>query len=109
MRFLGGVFTRQERLALGFLLGVGLAGMAVEFLRREHRPDGFSAPPAAVTVNRAGEADLVALPGVGPVLAERILKDRALHGRFLTLKDLARVKGVTPKTLEKIRGLVRFD
>ena len=103
------LFTRQERLALAVILGAGLFGMLVQFFRLDRPAAGFLPPPPAVAVNRAGQPDLVVLPGVGPVLAERILLDRKLHGRFLTLKDLARVKGITPKTLEKIRGFVRFD
>ena len=106
---LDGIFTRQERLALGFLLGAGLLGMAFQSLRLDHPAAGSYQPRPAVAVNRASAAELTALPGIGPVLAERILKDRALHGRFLTMGDLQRVKGVTPKTLEKLRGYLRFD
>ncbi len=108
--WLGGIFTRQERLALGFLLGVGLLGMGAQFFRLDRLGERrFIPPPPAVAVNRAEPAELTALPGIGPVLAQRITEDRKLHGRFLTLKDLARVKGMTPKTLEKVKGWVRFD
>jgi len=103
------LFTRQERLALGFLVGVGLLGMAVQWFRLDRSGESAFTPRPAVAVNRAGQSELIALPGIGPVLAGRILQDRTLHGRFLTFKDLARVKGITPKTLEKVRGLVRFD
>lgn len=112
------LFTRQERAALGFVLGAALFGMTVQLLRLD-RPNfgpstssGLSANgkwEALVSVNRAGEPELVALPGIGPVLAKRVLQDRKLHGRFLTLNDLRRVKGITPKTLERLEGKVRFD
>jgi competence protein ComEA len=64
---------------------------------------------AEVAVNRASVEELAALPGIGPVLAERILRDRKLHGRYLTLGDLKRVKGMTPKALDKLKGYLRFD
>src|SRR5205814_10052692 len=53
-------------------------------------------------LNRAGSADLDALPGVGPVTALRILEDRRVHGRLRRAEDLARVKGIGPKTLAKL-------
>ena len=66
-------------------------------------------PRPQVSVNRVSVPELAALPGIGPVLAERILQDRKLHGRFLTLTDLKRVKGITPKALEKLQRYLRFD
>ena len=109
MRFLEGLFTKQERLALGFLIGAGLLGMAFQSLRLDRPASGSYQQRPAVAVNRASAAELAALPGIGPVMAERILKDRKLHGRFLTLSDLKRVKGMAPKTLEKLKGYLRFD
>jgi competence ComEA-like helix-hairpin-helix protein len=109
MRFLEGVFTKQERLALGFLIGAGLLGMGFQLFRLDRPPVQGYQPRPVVAVNRASAAELAALPGIGPVLAERILRDRKLHGRFLTLKDLSRVKGMTPKALEKLKGMLRFD
>ena len=105
--WMNGIFTRQERLALGFLLGIGLLGIGAQILVRPEAGRFIRQP--AVSVNRAGRAELVALPGIGPVLADRILADRKLHGRFLALADLKRVKGMTRKTLEKLKGMVRFD
>ena len=103
------VFTKQERLALGFLAGVGLLGMGFQSLHLD-RPAEVSYPPRPeVAVNRASAAELAALPGIGPVLAERILRDRKLHGWFLTLSDLKRVKGMAPKTLDKLQRYLRFD
>jgi len=57
-------------------------------------------------VNRADRAALVGLPGVGPVLAERILEDRARNGPFRSVEDLRRVKGIGERTLERLRDLV---
>lgn len=106
---LEGIFTKQERLALGFLVGVGLLGMGFQWLRLDRPEAAAYTPRPEVSVNRASAEELTALPGIGPVLAERILVDRKLHGRFLTLSDLKRVKGMTPKTLEKLQRYLRFD
>ena len=103
------VFTKQERLALGFLAGVGLLGMGFHLLRLDRPAAASYQPRPEVAINRASAAELAALPGIGPVLAERILRDRKLHGRFLTLSDLKRVKGMAPKTLDKLQRYLRFD
>ena len=107
--FLERLFTRQERVALTLILGVGLAGLALMGWQRGHplRPPQFV--ELKVRVNVATPTELAALPGIGPVLAKRIAEHRRRHGRFLTLSDLSQVKGVTPKVLEKVKGLVRFD
>lgn len=103
------IFTAQERLALGFIGGILLLGMAVLLVPSRSAGGQAFTPRLQVRVNQAEPADLVALPGIGPVLAERILRDRQLHGRYLTLNDLSRVKGLTPKTLQRLKGLLRFD
>ena len=62
-----------------------------------------------VRVNAASAAELVALPGVGPVMAQRILEYRTAHGPFGSLVDLRRVKGIGARTCERLAPHVRFD
>jgi len=64
-------------------------------------------PRAALDVNTATAADLEALPGIGPVLAGRIVEHRRTHGRFEGLEDLLEVEGVGPRLLERLRPLLR--
>jgi competence protein ComEA len=56
-------------------------------------------------VNAAGLAELVRIPGVGPVTAQSILAAR-VDRPFASVDDLDRVSGIGPKTLEKIRPYV---
>jgi competence protein ComEA len=60
-----------------------------------------------VDLNTATLAQLDALPGVGPVLAQRILDWRNEHGRFTTTDELQEVPGVGPKKLESLKPHVR--
>ncbi len=109
---LDNLFTRQEQLALGFVLAVGFFGLllgAAESRRLKWLPSPERTVSLSVRVNSAAVQDLVALPGIGPVLADRIVKERQSRGAFLTLRDLARVKGMTPKVLSRIEELVLFD
>lgn len=52
------------------------------------------ATPGPVDLNSADASLLETLPGIGPVLAERIIADREANGPFASLADLARVSGV---------------
>ncbi len=62
-----------------------------------------------VHVNTATAAELELLPGVGPVLAGRLIAHRSEHGSFRTLADLDAVSGVGPAMLDNLSGLVSFD
>lgn len=58
-------------------------------------------------LNTADATALDALPGIGPVLAERIVQWRTDHGRFSSVDELAEVRGVGPSLLADLRDLVR--
>ena len=58
---------------------------------------------ALVNLNTASEADLVTLPGVGPVLAARIVAHREENGPFTSVDDLDVVSGVGPAVLAGLR------
>lgn len=66
------------------------------------------APNSPVNINKASAAELQALPGIGPALAQRIIEYRQQQGAFKTLSDLDAVKGVGPKKLEKLSPYIRF-
>ena len=68
---------------------------------------GASTAVALVDLNTATLAALDTLPGVGPVLAQRILDWRAQHGRFASVDELGEVSGIGDKLLEQIRPKVR--
>lgn len=58
-----------------------------------------------VHVNTAGMAELQSLPGIGPVLAERILIARR-EKYFVEIKDLLQVSGIGEKRLAQIADLI---
>ncbi len=66
---------------------------------------GGGAEGAPVSLSSADAAALETLPGIGPVLAARIVADREANGPFLTLDDLARVSGVGPALVAGIAEL----
>ncbi len=62
--------------------------------------------PASVNINTATQAQLETLPGIGPVIAGRIIEYRTTNGGFRSINQLENVKGIGPKTLEKLRPFV---
>lgn len=60
-----------------------------------------------ISINRAGESELEALPGVGPVLAANIIKYRDANGPFREVEDLLQVSGIGEAKLASIRDLIR--
>ena len=58
-----------------------------------------------INVNTATADELQRLPSVGPVTAQAIIAAR-MNAPFQTLQDLDKVKGIGPKTLEKLRSFV---
>jgi competence protein ComEA len=66
-------------------------------------------PPAAqgpVHLNTATLDQLDALPGIGPVTAQKILDYRQEHGPFVSVDDLDAVPGIGPARMEQLRELV---
>lgn len=79
---------------------------------KEAEPTESSPEPGIqklVNVNTASAAELQLLPGIGPVMASRIIEDRTTNGPYRSPADLDRVTGIGPKTLAKLTPLVRFD
>ena len=68
-------------------------------------PSGAS-PGGTVNLNTADVAALDTLPGIGPVLAGRIVAWRQQHGRFSAVDELGEVTGIGPTLLSKIRDRV---
>lgn len=57
---------------------------------------------AKVDINTASVEDLSALPGIGPVLAQRIVDYRTEHGPFQKPADLCNVSGIGAKRLQDL-------
>jgi competence protein ComEA len=57
----------------------------------------------AVNINTASAESLDALPGIGPSLAAKIILDREQNGAYASCDDLARVSGIGPSTVEKLK------
>ena len=59
-----------------------------------------------MSLNSADAAALDTLPGVGPVLAQRIIDWRTEHGRFTSIDELGEVSGIGDKLMAQLRPKV---
>ncbi len=61
-----------------------------------------------VNVNTAGLSELDSLPGVGPVIAQRIIDYRSKNGQFNSAEELLDVKGIGPQKLADMKPYLQF-
>lgn len=78
-------------------------------------PGGGAAAPAVssptatsgpVSLSTATAEQLDALPGIGPVTAQKIVDYRTAHGAFHSVDELDAISGIGPAKLDQLRGLV---
>ncbi|MFD2093081.1 ComEA family DNA-binding protein [Blastococcus deserti] len=69
-------------------------------------PTGAGGSGGRVDLNTAGVAELDALPGIGPVLAQRIVDHRGRQGPFRSVEELDDVPGIGPTTAAELAELV---
>lgn len=68
--------------------------------------EGEKESPQKIDINLAESWLLEALPGIGEVLAQRIVDYRSENGPFRTVEDLLKVNGIGSATLEQIRDFI---
>lgn len=60
-----------------------------------------------IDINSASWVEWTQIEGIGEATAQKIVAEREANGSFRSVKDLLRVKGIGPKTLEKMRPFLR--
>lgn len=93
--------TRPVQLFLFSLVVLGFGGASWS-LQRSAAVSTVDSIELRIDLNKATIHEISLMPGIGDVLARRILLDRQTHGPFASVDDLARVPGIGPKTLAEI-------
>jgi competence ComEA-like helix-hairpin-helix protein len=84
------------------LLGATPEGSAVALPTSEEAGIGDD----KLNINTATKLQLMDLPGIGEVTAERILKYREETGKFATIEDLRAIKGISKNKLEHLKPII---
>ena len=96
--------SNSVRAAVGVtLLALMLVGATAEVVAA----GPASNPTDLVDLNNASVDELQGIPGIGKVMAQRIVAWRDEHGPFRRVEDLMKVKGVGEKTFDKLRPYVK--
>lgn len=99
-------------LARGYDLTHAAPRSATASARDAHEPADRGASQAdrllehrLLDVNRASAEELQLLPRIGPTLAARIVEERERGGPFRSVHDMTRVRGIGPRTIERLLPL----
>ncbi|MFH1245306.1 MAG: helix-hairpin-helix domain-containing protein [Candidatus Omnitrophota bacterium] len=116
--------TRPEKIILIFLIFTFIMGLGVNFYKKTRNDIRLSVQPgradilqekheelvseqkARININSLDIDELIALPGVGKQLADRIVRYHQEYGPFTNKEDLMRVKGMGEKKFEAIKDLI---
>ena len=71
--------------------------------------DDDAATSDLIDINTATAGELEELPGIGPVLAERIVAYRDANGPFTRVEELARVEGISLAMVDEMRDLIAIS
>jgi len=66
-------------------------------------------PGEKININKASLEQLVYLPGIGPELAKRIIEYREKNGKFASILELEKVKGIGEIKLQKIKEKIALE
>lgn len=77
---------------------------AYNYLLAQEKASVQARDQKVININRAGEGELTSLHGIGSSKAQAIILYRDMFGGFNTVDELANVKGIGPKTIEKNRA-----
>lgn len=76
--------------------------------REEIRNADAESSQKTIILNDADRRELEGLPGIGPVIAARIIEYRERHGEFNTLEELIEVKGIGQQTVEQLKPYLKL-
>jgi comEA protein len=105
-------FTKEEKTILISIVIAAAAGLLINLVFSYNKKIQETPKQSAqlfININTAPAEDLDRLPGVGRVIAQRIVEYREKNGAFKSADDLAKVKGITRSKLYKMRKYIVVD
>lgn len=103
--FLLGFFLGRQSGAVQIQINSVVSGQPSTSPPETTQPDRTQAG-FPININTASAEELTSLPGIGDVLAGRIVSYREQYGSFLSTEELMDVTGISEKSYERIREYV---
>ena len=101
----GGSYFLSDRAQLPFNSGAS----NTSYMPSPNVTAGEQSIDGPININTASQEELESLPGVGPVIAQRILDYRKAHGVFKKKENLMDVKGIGPKTYADLKDKITIE
>lgn len=89
-----------KRAALGAFLALIILAFSLAYAK-ESKPAG-----PKININTASQAELESLPGIGPKMAEQIVRFRTQNGNFKKIEEIMKVKGIGEKLYNQLKDLI---
>ncbi len=103
------MLSESERRVLIFIIFVLLVGSTAGFFRRSSTKETKPLTSFPICINAAAEEELVLLPGIGDVIAKRILDYRSKNNGFKSKDEIMKVKGIGKVKFEKIKDKIYVE
>ncbi|MDD5070649.1 MAG: ComEA family DNA-binding protein [Candidatus Omnitrophica bacterium] len=105
--------TYRERVVLLFVLSLILFSCLINHYYQPKTlvmksEDTFNSNSISLNLNTATKDELELLPGIGEVTASRIIEYRNLNGRFKSLEDFGKVKGIGSEKMKNLENKISF-
>jgi competence protein ComEA len=103
------VFEIKERVVILIFIALSLI-ISGSFLKRTQVEEvRISSQTKKVNINTASFEELILLPGIGRILAERILEYRKRQGLFKNLEEIKKIKGIGEKKYLKLKNILSLN
>lgn len=101
-----GLFTQEEIEKIEY---IQLSEDSLYLKKGKKTKKGENLQEKSINLNTAGKDLLILLPGVGDSTAEKIISYRTEHGRFNSIEEIMKVKGIGKKKFEKMQAYIYVD
>ncbi|MEI6125431.1 MAG: helix-hairpin-helix domain-containing protein [Pseudomonadota bacterium] len=103
---------KERTLFIAVAAAVIMAFVVMPAMAQEAAKPAKAKKPAVegkVNINTATAEQLMLLPGVSAKKAEAVIEHRTKNGKFKTLEDLMKVKGIKQKRVDKLKDYIIFE
>jgi competence protein ComEA len=91
------------------VVGEAITAVQPSVLSQSSETGAGDVPMSIININTASQAELEALPGIGPSIAGRIVEYRETQGPFASIEDIMNVSGIGPAIFNKIKDYITVD